>query len=376
MFEGQFRKVTHESWFSRIKGVTVGMAGVILFLIAFPVLFTNEGRAVKRYKTLEEGRAAIVEVSSERVESANVGELVHVSGKAQTDEILRDSVFGVSVNGLKLKRIAEMCQWKERAKSRTSRGFGGSSTRTTTYSYSKVFSEKVINSSDFKRPIGHENPGSMPYRSRTKVAKKATLGAFKLSPTLVAKINNLELLHVESNLPKLPGKEVRLQGGAIYIGQDPTSPQVGDVRIKFMVVRPTEVSVIAKQISNTFEPYTTKAGGQIELLQVGTHSADEMINKAKNSDNILTWGLRAAGFALIFVGLMMIFNPISIFAYVLPIFGNIVDAGTALTFLFALIISLVTIAIRWIVYRPMLSIILLVVAFALVMVIKGNLKSE
>ena len=49
----RFQEVTHQSWFSRIgraiKGVVVGL---VMFAVSFPLLFWNEGRAVRRYKTL------------------------------------------------------------------------------------------------------------------------------------------------------------------------------------------------------------------------------------------------------------------------------------------------------------------------------------
>ena len=48
-----FTEVSHESWFSRIKSAIVGVVfGLLLFVIAFPVLFINEGRAVKTAKAL------------------------------------------------------------------------------------------------------------------------------------------------------------------------------------------------------------------------------------------------------------------------------------------------------------------------------------
>ena len=49
-------EVTSQSWFSRIvesiKSVLVGGA---FFVLSFPVLFWNEGRAVRTAKSLEEG---------------------------------------------------------------------------------------------------------------------------------------------------------------------------------------------------------------------------------------------------------------------------------------------------------------------------------
>ena len=77
-----------------------------------------------------------------------------------------------------------------------------------------------------------------------------------------------------------------------------------------------------------------------------------------------------------FIGLIAIFKPLSVIADILPILGTIVGAGTGLiAFLLAAILSLITIAVGWIVYRPLLGIILLAVAVGLTVAIKGKLKS-
>ncbi|WP_339136467.1 MAG: hypothetical protein WGN25_01115 [Candidatus Electrothrix sp. GW3-4] len=56
MSDDSYTEVTNQSWFSRIGGAIKGIIfGFILFIIAFPLLFWNEGRAVKTYKTLKEG---------------------------------------------------------------------------------------------------------------------------------------------------------------------------------------------------------------------------------------------------------------------------------------------------------------------------------
>jgi hypothetical protein len=61
----------------------------------------------------------------------------------------------------------------------------------------------------------------------------------------------------------------------------------------------------------------------------------------------------------------MVLKPLSVLADVLPILGNIVEIGNGLVAgVIALVCSLVTIAIAWIFYRPVLAIVLLLVAGA------------
>jgi len=66
-----------------------------------------------------------------------------------------------------------------------------------------------------------------------------------------------------------------------------------------------------------------------------------------------------------YIGLGMVFKPLSVLADVLPILGDIVGIGTGIVAgLIAFVCAVVTIAIAWITYRPVLGITLLVLAVA------------
>jgi len=105
----QHTVVTRQSWFSRIGGAIKGvLIGLLLFVIAFPLLFWNEGRAVKQFKSLKELGAHVVPVASAPIDPGNEGKPVHVTGKADTEAVLTDPVFALSANALKLDRVVEM----------------------------------------------------------------------------------------------------------------------------------------------------------------------------------------------------------------------------------------------------------------------------
>lgn len=380
MSRDSFTQVTNQSWFSRIGNAIKGvLIGLVLFVVAFPLLFWNEGRAVKTYKTLKEGGKAVVSVASDRVTPANEGRLIHVTGNADTEETLTDAVFGLSSKALKLRRVVEMYQWQQASESKTKKKMGGGTETATTYTYSKSWSDRPIESAGFKEPAGHTNPGSLPYEATAQTAGRVTLGAFTLSQSLLAQINNFESLPVpgETVLPESLQGKAKLHNAGFYIGADPATPLVGDTRIKFEVAKPTQVSVIAKQVGNTFEPYAAKAGGTIDLLQTGVHEAAAMIQQAQDSNRVLTWILRLAGFILMLAGLNLVLKPLSIIADVLPIMGSIVAAGTGVvSFLVAAILSLITVAVAWIVYRPLWGFILIILAVGLAVVVKGKLRAS
>ncbi len=357
-----YTKVTNTSWGSRLGGSIKGILfGLLLFIVAFPVLFWNEGRSVKRYKALKEGQGAVVSVSADKVDAANEGKLIHVSGNMTTEDTITDPEFNVSVKALKLIRKVEMYQWVEEKKSETKKKIGGGEETITTYNYKKDWSSQVINSSDFDTPDGHQNPANMDYQPGQEVASTVTLGAFKVPTTIVERVGNEEKLNVGD---KTRPNGMKVFNGGYYVGNNPDYPAIGDQRISFEVVNPQDMTLVYKQVSGSFEPYTTKYG-EIALMKSGKLSADQMFEAAQAENKMITWILRLVGFFMMFIGLSMIMKPISVVLDVLPILGNIAGIGIGIVaFLVALPFTLITIAIAWIYYRPVLAIILIVIAGA------------
>lgn len=154
-------------------------------------------------------------------------------------------------------------------------------------------------------------------------------------------------------------------GGALYVGQDPSSPKIGDLRIKFQAAPSGPVSIVAGQVGDTFEAFAIGKLGTIELLKTGTFSADAMFQQEMESNTFLTWILRLVGFLMMLFSLVMITNVISVIASVIPFLGNIVGMGTGLLALaVALPLSLVTIALSWLAFRPLVAIPILLAAVA------------
>jgi len=362
---------TSKSWFSRIGSAIGGIVfGVILFLCSFLVLSWNEGRAIHRAKTLDAGAKQVIDVSADEVKSENAGKLVHLTGTAEADGPVTDPVFGITATALKLRRDVEMYQWKQTEKSETKQKLGGGEETTTTYSYSKDWSSGLIDSSQFHTPAGHANPDSMAADSETFVADGIHVGKFELPESLVALINNYTprpatAAEAEKAAEKHSADIRVTTGGALYVGQDPASPNIGDLRIKFQAAPSGPVSIVAGQVGDTFEPFAIGKLGTIELLKTGTFSADAMFQQEKETNTMLTWILRLVGFLMMLFGLVLITNVISVIASVVPFFGNIVGMGTGLLALaVALPLSLVTIALSWLAFRPLVAVPILFAAVA------------
>jgi len=353
--------------------------GLIMVAVAVVLLFWNEGRAVKRAKDLKEGAGSVVSVASDRVDPAMEGKLVHLTGETKTPGLLEDPEFGIAATAIKLIREVEMYQWVEVEKSEEKTSVGGTTETTTTYTYQKEWRDSPVDSTRFKVTSGYENPREMKYRSNTLMAEGVTMGAFDLPAFLVSQIGGATPLQVES-LDKAAGDiraAARLHEGGVYLGANPDSPAVGDLRISFLAVPTGPISVVAQQAGKSFASLRTATGGELNLLENGIVSAEDMFRMAHERNKFLTWAIRVGGFFLLSMGFGMVLRPIAVLASILPFLGRIVGAGTTMiAFLLAGILWTLTVAVAWIFYRPLLGIAILVVTVVLIVMVVKRLRKS
>ena len=342
-------KTEHVGVFSALLQSIKGVAAGAAFLFIAPLmLFFNECNSVETAKSLDEGAGVVISVSADTVDAGNEGQLVHMSGTAATAETLSDPDFSVSLNAIKLDRNVEMYQWKETKSTKTD-----GSKKTTTYSYSEGWQDDLIRSSEFEEKTGHQNPSTMPYEDRSWVAQNVTVGAFSLSAEQIGDLSASDIHTPEST-------SYTVQDGYIYLSSSPSSPKIGDVRIRYLVAKPGPVSLVAQQSGSTFSSYQTNAGKSISMIQFGTVTAADMFAAAQSANVVLTWVMRVVGFFMIFGGLNLLIGPLRVVATRIPLIGGLFGAGMSLiTFLLAAAASLIIIAVAWLTARPLLGILLL-----------------
>ena len=362
-----FTEVTNTGYGSRIKGAIVGgLVGVICIPLSFILLWMNEENSARSHAGLSELSRLAVTVPADRVDAGNEGKPVHLTGNAVTEEVLKDELFQVSATALRLITSVRMFQWHEDATTETKTTAGGGEKTVTTYEYKKDWSSYPIDSSSFSYPEGHENP-PMPYQSAELLTEKATVGAFRLNEDLMSQIGGEVPLELTAEnraaLPEAMRADFKDSDSGYYQGEDPLVPAVGDLRVSFSVVPPSLVSFIAKQKGDTFEAFVARNGRTFSPLRMGELSAEEVITAERGELKILTWTIRIVGLVLMVIGFAMIFRPLAVVSSFLPFLGDIVGAGTlVMAILISLSLSLTTIAVAWVFYRPLLGIPLLVVA--------------
>jgi hypothetical protein len=304
-------------------------------------------------------------VKIDAVDASKEGKLVHLTGLATTNETLIDQDFKVSANAIKLERDVEMYQWQEHKRDEKIKNKSGSTVTITHYDYDKGWVSHRIDSTEFSESVLHENPETMKYQSSTLTAGKVTVGAFTLNPELIAKIDTSTSLPVEKKPGELKALKAAIDEGGLYLGKDPASPRIGDMRVHFKIVSPMQVSVVAQQAGNSFTGYQTSAGDALMLLKEGTLDAAQMFEAAQADNVAMTWFLRLLGWGMMLVGLGLVFRPVAVIGDRFWFLGTLAGAGLAVSaFAIASSLSILTIAVAWVFYRPLMGIALLLVGGA------------
>lgn len=295
------------------------MLGTFCFVASLLLLIWNEGCSVEAMRL----RHPLIPP-----------EPFEVSGGISTREMLSDEVFYLSVNAAKLVRVVEMYQWQQGAEE----GVG----------YGQVWSEIPIDSTAFAEPGGHVNP-PMPYRSATYGALAARVGKVTLSEKLAMQLPGAQDYPLtEDSLskinPELTG--FTLYKGTYYRGENPDTPEIGDLRVRFKAVLPGDrVSISGQLQDGVLDVVPDKAAQQV------THTP------------AITWSLRLGGWLAMFVGLMLVFVSLRMHGGNLPVVGAMAARRmNVLAMVMATSLTLIIIAMIWFAHTPVMSMVLLMLA--------------
>lgn len=361
------------SWFERVGKSFAGIGtGILLVLGMVALLFWNEGRAVQTQRALDEGAGLVVSVPTSAVNPGHEGQLIHLSGPVTTSETLADPGFGITAEGLRLIRRVEMYQWLESSRTETKKNLGGSETQVTTYSYRQDWSGTPQDSSRFQEVAGHQNP-AMTYRSADFSVDAARLDAFTLDGGIIGRIGGGKPMALRPEQAPVirsalgGSRPVHIVDGAAVIGGSASQPRVGDYRIRYELVPQGVASIVARQVGEGLAAFPTKAGESLLLVSTGSASAAEMFASAASDNALLAWVLRGVGVLLLIAGFSALLRPLSVLASVLPLAGSIVGAGTGFVAAAAgLGVGALTIATAWLFYRPLVALLILALAAALI----------
>ena len=169
-------------------------SGFLLFIAGTVLLWWNEGRAVKTEKMLDEAGSAYVEMENPNKKDASLeGELICGTAMATTEDSLSDAQFGVGAKAISISRTVEYYQWVEHAQEERKDKLGGKEEIKTTYSYTKEWVSRPIESAQFKDPAYQKkNMVLTTFENDEQYAENVSFGAYKLNESLIHSISSRE----------------------------------------------------------------------------------------------------------------------------------------------------------------------------------------
>lgn len=106
--------VKTQSYGSRVKSSFAAFfIGIIVFIVSFALIFFNTRNYLRTGDDIRQMSEIAVNADADRPDSDNEGKLVAVSGDLTFQTQPSDPTFGVNADAPLLRRVVEVCQWKE-----------------------------------------------------------------------------------------------------------------------------------------------------------------------------------------------------------------------------------------------------------------------
>ncbi len=100
------------------------------------------------------------------------------------------------------------------------------------------------------------------------------------------------------------------------------------MRVRFFIVPPSDVSVVAKYAYGDLVPHIAPSGESVCLLHAGKVPAQDMMTSAQEGNSTVAWLLRLLGALGCSVGFSLLFRPLSMLSEPLPIIRDLAELGT------------------------------------------------
>ncbi|MGH8191705.1 MAG: TMEM43 family protein [Rhodanobacteraceae bacterium] len=221
------------------------------------------------------------------------GKLVLAVGAPNVKVPARDAQFGVATDAPALIRRVEMFQWNETR-------FAGRR------NYDLDWFDHPIDSSAFNHPADHANPGAFPINAARFDAPDVRVAGFTLAPALVHLIDGPEAFDPDlSHLPPNMAATFQPHDGALVTSADPARPRVGDLRISWKRIAPSDLTVFARDEKGTLVPAEDPQGDPIAQVLLGRQSLTDVLTDAPQPPHF-KWARRVLAVLLAWAGVALL----------------------------------------------------------------------
>ncbi len=303
---------------------------VFIFLLLFAAVqlgFEVYTRA--QITAINEAKSLTVDLKNLNTVDASLNDKsVYAQGQITTTEELVDSRYGIRTKNLALITSVEYYQWDKRSRKGKTR-------------YDLGWHNSPINSADFADD--KKNTVITHIDATRQFTSNARLGAYKVDPHLLDNLpqKNLGVQFSQADLDKMheailaqaqgsstqadsikeyyddlannrtPQKLVNVVGNYLFYGEDINDPDIGDVRVQFLVIPMQEVSLIGNVANGTLRPFKDSHGKVVELIGAGKISKQVLLSSGEESSKIFLWLIRIVMVIFIAVSLRYIGEQIT-----------------------------------------------------------------
>lgn len=252
----------------------ISITTIVLVIIGALLIFYAFKRTDKSNELMNYIKNNTIEVKDAKLDEKNNDKLVLVNGIISSSEELTDTDFGIKVKTSKLKRKVEMYQWDI---------CDDSEEEKEECEYKKVWSEKIIDSKDFKKD--YKNPTEMPYESKVFYSTKSKLGEYTLNELVLNKLKYNETVsneQITSQLNYIEGYDVSENYITSY--EAGKYVKIGDIRISYEYASDKEITVLATQKNDTFKEFRANDKKYIYVYEK-EYEKEDILDDVKRSGN-------------------------------------------------------------------------------------------
>lgn len=297
--------------------------GLFLFATGTSLLWQNEARTPFD----ELGRRSVV-APAERAGGLD-GAFVSVTAPLTASAPVGDPVFFEPGEFAYVARAVEMYAWQEHVSTETRRRWGGAREVDTVTEYALGWTAEPYPPGWMRYPDGHENP-ELPFRSANFVPAALTLGAWTLDMATTVPLTGVPIGPSDVRWTEAGQRLSHRDDGWFYRdGADPQAPELGDLRVRFVIVRAnTTHTALGVAQGASLGAYSWLDGVAATPLFAGDRK--DAIRTLGAIETIVLWGGRLGCTVAILVGLTLLAGPLFAVFDIVPPLGVIARLGAAL----------------------------------------------
>jgi len=326
--------------------------GMGIFVSMLGVLGWNEQSSVCSSRALAAAEEAVEAVDCDARPEMNKGSLVHFDCPLARESLPEwtPGSFGIDgaaeafrVSAVRVTQTVEMLQCKEEVETHK-RKQGDKVIETKTYTYTKEWSDREVESNGFKawsvddawqalsRGCGGDFKGNRPFpvRSAQRHAQRLVAGNFDVTRHVgrVAADTPIDFLSSWHGWRfQLGGETATVARSAIYCGCRPEEPDIGCARVTYRRSSAARVSHLAEAgADGGTRPWAAPGSwmcsprGQsssVDLFREGSSGAAELVRAAQGTNAVMTWLIRVLGVLFAVFGVRLSLYPVEALAQAL-----------------------------------------------------------